>query len=99
MKKSKFVAIILATAVIVSLALATLSNSASAATCDGPCPLVGGGRVFGGATPWWMFVCPGGIVTAAVVKNARRNRELTTQEAWTCGFLYWWNEGTGVYGR
>ena len=52
----------------------------------------------GGTTPWWMLVCPGGIVTAAVVKNAGRNKELTTQEAWTCGFLYWWNEGTGQYG-
>jgi hypothetical protein len=57
------------------------------------------GHVMGGTTPWWIFVCPTGIVTAAVVKNAKRHKKLTTPEAWTCGFLYWWNEGTGKYGR
>ena len=57
------------------------------------------GVAFSNATPWWIFVCPAGVVTAAVVKNAKRKKELTTPEAWTCGFLYWWNEGTGKYGR
>jgi hypothetical protein len=58
------------------------------------------GHVFGGiTTPWWIFVCPTGVVTAAVVKNAKRHKELTAPEAWTCGVLYWWNEGTGKYGR
>jgi hypothetical protein len=53
----------------------------------------------GSTSPWWIFVCPTGIVTAAVVKNAKRHKELTAPEAWTCGVLYWWNEGTGKYGR
>ena len=53
----------------------------------------------GGSTPWWIFICPGGIVSAAMVKNWKRHKELSTPEAWTCGFLYWWNEGTGKYGR
>jgi hypothetical protein len=87
MKKSKFVAVVLASAI----ALSPVGSFAQPA----PAP----GHTFGGTTPWLMFVCPGGIVTAAVVKNARRHKELTTPEAWTCGFLYWWNEGTGQYGR
>jgi hypothetical protein len=88
MKRSKFAAVALATAI-------ALSPVASFAGPAAPVP----GRVFSGATPWWMFVCPSGIVTAAVVKNARRNKPLTTPEAWSCGFLYWWNEGSGQYGR
>jgi hypothetical protein len=96
----KFVIGILATVIIAPLALTTLPNNAWAPNCIGNlCPVVVPGHVMGGTTPWLMFVCPGGIITAAVVKNARRHKELTTQEAWTCGFLYWWNEGTGKYGR
>jgi hypothetical protein len=49
--------------------------------------------------PWWVFACPGGVVSAAVIKNWKRNKELTSPEAWTCGLLYWWNEATGQYGR
>jgi hypothetical protein len=45
------------------------------------------------------MACPGGVVTAAMVKNWKRHKELTQQEAWTCGLLYWWNEATGQYGR
>lgn len=51
------------------------------------------------STAWWIMACPGGVVTAAMVKNWKRHRELTAQEAWTCGLLYWWNEATGQYGR
>jgi hypothetical protein len=87
MKKSTFTAVALAAAI----ALSPVESFASAA----PVP----GQTFSGATPWWMFVCPGGIVTAAMTKNWIRHKELTTPEAWTCGFLYWWNEGTGRYGR
>jgi hypothetical protein len=87
MKKSKITAVALAMAI-------ALSPGASFAQ-PAPTP----GHVMGSTTPWWIFVCPTGIVAAAVVKNARRNKQLTTPEAWTCGFLYWWNEGTGKYGR
>lgn len=50
-------------------------------------------------TAYWILACPVGIITAAAVKSHKRHKELTAQEAWTCGLLYWWNEGTGVYGR
>jgi hypothetical protein len=33
-------------------------------------------------------VCAVGIVAAAAHANWRDNRELTTQEAWSCGVLY-----------
>ena len=91
MKKSQFTAVALAAAI----ALSPVASSASLQLLVVSTP----GQTFGGATPWWMFVCPTGIVTAAVVKNAKRHKELNTQEAWTCGFLYWWNEGAGKYGR
>jgi hypothetical protein len=59
----------------------------------------GGGGTGHSSTAWWIMACPGGVVTAAMAKNWKRHKELTSQEAWTCGLLYWWNEGTGRYGR
>jgi predicted cobalt transporter CbtA len=55
--------------------------------------------VFSKTMPWWIIICPADIVAAGVVKNWRRKKELTAPEAWTCGFLYWWNEAIGKYGR
>lgn len=40
---------------------------------------------------WGIFGCSAGIITAAMVANWRNNRQLTTQEAWTCGLLYWFH--------
>ena len=57
----------------------------------------GGGTNSG--TAWWILACPAGVVTAAMVKNWKRHKELNAPEAWTCGLLYWWNEATGQYGR
>ena len=56
-----------------------------------------GGGVHSG-TAWWILACPAGVVTAAMVKNWKRHKELNAPEAWTCGLLYWWNEATGQYG-
>ncbi len=50
------------------------------------------------STAWWILACPAGVVTAAMVKNWKRHKELNAPEAWTCGLLYWWNEATGQYG-
>ena len=76
-----------------SLALSTAPVNAAVARV----PVTGGGMHTG--TIYWILACPGGIITAAVVKNWKRHKELTAPEAWTCGLLYWWNEGSGVYGR
>ena len=62
-----------------------------------PAPRSGGGTV-PTSTAWWILACPGGVVTAAMVKNWKRHKELNAPEAWTCGLLYWWNEATGQYG-
>ncbi len=48
------------------------------------------GKTFGaGSGPWLIFGCAGGIILAALAANARDNRELTAEEAWTCGTLFW----------
>lgn len=79
-------------AITTALALFASVSSANATVCEGWCkPKPAPGHTFGGGSNWWIFVCPVGIVSAALVANARNNRELTTQEAWTCGLLYWPN--------
>jgi hypothetical protein len=40
---------------------------------------------------WIIFGCAGSIILAAWVKNVRQHRELTQQEAMTCGLAYWLN--------
>lgn len=42
----------------------------------------------GSAAPWFVIGCAGGIVLAALAANARDGRELTAEEAWTCGALF-----------
>lgn len=86
-------------ALAASLLAGTLALSAApanAAACVRCAPVAGGG--VHSSTVYWILACPAGVVTSAMVKNWRRHKELTAQEAWTCGLLYWWNEGTGVYG-
>ncbi len=57
-----------------------------------------GGSSMHSGTAWWILACPAGVVTAAMIKNWKRHKELNAPEAWTCGLLYWWNEATGQYG-
>jgi hypothetical protein len=82
MKKSK----ILVAALAASLAFS--SPIAYAGTVSPP------GFTFGtGSTGWvWaIFGCSSGIILAAMVANFQQNRQLTAQEAWTCGLLFWFN--------
>jgi hypothetical protein len=80
MKTNKLIAATLAA----SVAVAALPTPSFAAIAVHPVP------GFGGATfPWPIFACAGGIITAALVANARDNRELTAPEAWSCGVLFW----------
>jgi hypothetical protein len=58
----------------------------------------GGGHGAEGVV-WGIIGCAAGTVTAAVVKNYKRQQELTAPEAWSCGIEYFWNEETGQYGR
>jgi hypothetical protein len=47
-----------------------------------------GGGHHSSATPWYVIGCAAGIVFAALAANARDNRELTAEEAWSCGTLF-----------
>lgn len=40
------------------------------------------------AAPWIVIGCAGGVVLAALAANYRDNRELTAEEAWSCGALF-----------
>jgi hypothetical protein len=83
MGKSKIIAAVLAA----SLALSPTTSFAG--TGGGP-----PGFTFGsGPTGWvWaIFGCSSGIILAAMVANFQQNRQLTAQEAWTCGLLFWFN--------
>jgi hypothetical protein len=76
---------------LVSLAASALlafsTATASAGTARIP-PHTSSGH--GTATAVWViFGCAGSIIFAAWVKNIRQHRELTQQEAMTCGILYW----------
>jgi hypothetical protein len=81
MKKSKFVA--MAAAVGLSLSSTASFGIVSAA---GPAP------TFHGAPPaafWTIFGCTGGIISAALAANFQQNRQLTWNEAATCGLAFW----------
>jgi hypothetical protein len=80
MRKSK----ILAAALAASLMLSSTVAHAGA-------PVVPGLTFGNGATGWvWaIFGCSSGIILAAMVANFQQNRQLTAQEAWTCGLLFW----------
>jgi hypothetical protein len=80
MKTKKLIAATLAA----SVAVAALPTPSFAVPVTPPAP------VFGGAAfPWPIFACVGGIITSALVANARDHRELTAPEAWSCGVLFW----------
>ena len=85
-------------ALAASLLASTFALSAVPANAAAARVVAPGGTVHTG-TVYWILACPAGVVTSAMVKNWRRHKELTAQEAWTCGLLYWWNESTGVYGH
>jgi hypothetical protein len=82
MKTKKLIAATLAA----SMALATLPTATFAvAVIPAPVPVHGGGSW----APFAIMGCAGGIIAAALVANARDNRELTAPEAWTCGIAFW----------
>ena len=81
MTKSKILAAVLA---------ASMTLSATATFADGPPPTPG--HTFGtGPTGsvWAIFGCSSGIIFAALVANYQQNRQLTWNEAATCGLLFW----------
>ena len=52
-------------------------------------PVVTGGAGGGASSaPWFVIGCASGVVLAALAANYRYGRELTAQEAWSCGTLF-----------
>jgi len=47
-----------------------------------------GGHHSGSGAVWWIIGCAGGVVLAALAANARDHRELTANEAASCGLLF-----------
>ena len=84
MRKSKILAAILAV-------FMELSPPVAFAGCA---VVVPAGKQFGAQPTGWLwaiFGCSSGIILAAMVANFQQNRQLTAQEAWTCGLLFWFN--------
>jgi len=84
MRKSKFLAAVLA-------ALLTVASPVAYAGEGIPPPGLAGHTFGSGPTGWWwaIFGCTSGIILAALVANYQQNRQLTWNEAATCGFLFW----------
>lgn len=81
-----------------SLAIGSFSTSVTAAPVVPPAP----GLHFGhGASfaPWLVFGYAGGIILAALVANARDNRQLTPAEAWSGGTLFWFSQPVTAAGK
>jgi hypothetical protein len=79
-------------AAVLAASLAFSSTLAYAGVVGVPPPIPG--HTFGtGSTGWvWgIFGCSSGIILAAMVANFQQNRQLTANEAWTCGLLFWFN--------
>jgi hypothetical protein len=83
MSKSK----LLAVAVAAAIGLAPVAASAQRLP---PVPVGGSsaGHVYG------LVGCVASIMLAAVDKGNKYKKELTTEEAITCGLAYWFNETT-----
>ena len=63
-----------------------------ASTATAGCFVAVPGKTFGGGGgPWVIFGCSGGIILSAIFANWLQNRQLTWNEAATCGILYWFN--------
>ena len=98
MKKMKLVAAALA----VAMAVGTMPNTASAGYVPYHFKFIkhikhvkhvkhmkGGGHGHGGSSvPWIIIGCASGVVLAALAANYRDHRELTADEAWSCGALF-----------
>jgi hypothetical protein len=82
MKSNRFVS-------LTAAALFALSTVTSNAGTVAPPPASHSGA--GAGFVWGVFGCAGSIIFTAYVAHVRHHRELTQQEAMTCGAIYWLN--------
>ncbi len=75
---------------LVGLTAAAIVLSSSASFAG---PGVSGAGLKFGAGPsgwvWGVFGCSGGLIVTAIIANWQQHRQLTLNEAATCGVLYW----------
>lgn len=75
--------------ILVAVLAGAMALSATNANAGLPAPR---GFTYGhGGGPWIIFGCSGGIIVSAIFANWLQNRQLTWNEAATCGILYWFN--------
>ena len=84
MRTSKIIAVVLATA----LALPPAVSYGGTPVVRSPGVKFGTG---GTGWVWGIFGCAGGIIFTAMVANWTQRRQLTLNEAATCGILFWFN--------
>jgi hypothetical protein len=77
---------LISAAVAAAMLVSTVSSSYAVYYCP-PAKVFTPGHS-GSSAPWFVIGCAGGIVLAALAANARDGRELTAEEAWTCGALF-----------
>jgi len=84
-------------AIVAALAIA-MPGTASATKVY---PKVVPGKHFGagGGAVVPIFACAGGIIFAALAANYRDNRQLSTDEAWSCGLFYWFSQPTVAHAK
>ena len=58
--------------------------------------LVPSGHGGSSVAPWTVIGCVGGTVLSAMIANWRDNRELTFNEAASCGMLFWFAQPVKV---
>jgi len=71
---------------------AWLALSPVLALAGGACVAFVPGKKFGtgpSGLVWAIFGCSGGIIFTALVAHVQQNRQLTWNEAATCGLLFW----------
>jgi hypothetical protein len=68
-----------------------LTDTAFAGIGPAPCPVPAPTHGYIPAAFWALFACSASIIFAGAVANFHDNRQLTYQEAWTCGLGYWAN--------
>jgi hypothetical protein len=75
---------------VTAAALLALSTMTAGAGTPTPPPTIHHGHI--NATGFWIiFGCAGSIIFTAYVAHVQQHRQLTQQEAMTCGLAYWFN--------